>query len=438
MRRTSFALLAALCSACATQSDKQANSATTQPSAVVEAQPAKQPAVQTPAETEVISAKPAAALSEAAPAAQAAAPAAIPAPQAVARADAPAAPPAPAVPADAPAAPATAPAAAPADAGKLAVGSPAPALTPTKWVKGEPVTGFEKGKFYVVEFWATWCGPCRQSIPHLTEMAAKYKDITFIGQSVWEPDQSAVEPFVKEMGDKMAYHVATDDSEHGKMSQTWMAAAGQEGIPTAFVVDKASNIAWIGHPMELDPVLKDVEAGTFDPAKAAAARQAHEAVQQQLQAVMQTNDPDKVLAKIDELTKADPALSDQLNGLKYGILLQKKDVPAAMATAKQMIAGSNDNADMLNAIAWSMVDPEHPLDKPDLSLAEKAAARANEINKGESAPVLDTLAHVYAAEGNLDKAVETETKAVQKNTDDQFKDGMAKSLADFKAQAAKK
>ena len=65
---------------------------------------------------------------------------------------------------------------------KLAVGDRAPALTVEKWVKGEPVTGFEKGKTYVVEFWATWCGPCIASMPHLSALQKEYKDkVTIIG-----------------------------------------------------------------------------------------------------------------------------------------------------------------------------------------------------------------------------------------------------------------
>src|SRR6476469_6962935 len=91
--------------------------------------------------------------------------------------------------------------------GALTITDPAPSIIVSKWVKGEPVKEFEKGKIYVVEFWATWCGPCKATIPHLTEMAHKYKDVTFIGTSVWEHSDSDVEPFVKEMGDKMDYHI---------------------------------------------------------------------------------------------------------------------------------------------------------------------------------------------------------------------------------------
>lgn len=319
----------------------------------------------------------------------------------------------------------------------LKVGDAAPALSPAKWIKGEPVEKLETGKLYVVEFWATWCGPCKESIPHLTEMASEFKDVTFIGQDVWEPDLTAVEPFVKEMGDKMDYHVAMDDAEHGKMDQGWMAAAGQDGIPTAFVVDKETKIAWIGHPMELEPVLKAVIAGTFDARKVAADSAAKAAAMEKIQQAMQANDPDKVLSLVDEMSKSNPEMAKELAGLKYETLLEKKDMPAAMAAAKQMIAAANDQFEELNAIAWSMVDPDHPLDKPDLALAEQAATRANDLTKGVNAPILDTLAHVYAAQGHFDKAAATETQAVEKNTDPQLKDDLAKTLEGYKSQASK-
>jgi len=156
----------------------------------------------------------------------------------------------------------------------LKVGDPAPKLQTGKWVQGQPVQNFQKGKAYIVEFWATWCGPCRASIPHVNELYAQYKDkgLIVIGQNCWEKDESLVEPFVKKMGEKMAYRVALDDkdgSERGKMAETWMKAAGRNGIPSAFLVDTQGRIAWIGHPMQLNPkVIEDVLAGKFDPQKA--------------------------------------------------------------------------------------------------------------------------------------------------------------------------
>ena len=155
----------------------------------------------------------------------------------------------------------------------LKVGDPAPKLEPGKWVQGEPVKEFQKGKAYIVEFWATWCPPCRASIPHLNEVYLKYKDkgLVVIGQDCSETDESRVAPFVKQMGDKMTYRVALDDQQ-GQMAKTWLKAAGLTGIPSAFLVDTKGVIAWIGHPMKLqEQVIEDVIAGTYDVRKAAAA-----------------------------------------------------------------------------------------------------------------------------------------------------------------------
>jgi tetratricopeptide (TPR) repeat protein len=190
--------------------------------------------------------------------------------------------------------------------------------------------------------------------------------------------------------------------------------------------------------MELEPVLKEIEAGTFDPQKASEAKAKRDAAMAKLREAMQAGNPDKVLALVDEMSASDPDMGKDLLGLKYETLLQKKDVPGAMAVAKQMIANDNDNADDLNAIAWSMVDPDHPIDKPDLALAEQAATRANDLTKGNEPPVLDTLAHVYAAEAKLDKAVAAEKQAVEKNTDPQQKGDLAKTLQSYQAQAAAK
>ena len=140
---------------------------------------------------------------------------------------------------------------------KLAVGSDAPKIEATKWVKGKEVKSFEKGKVYIVEFWATWCPPCVKSIPHLTEMAKKYPDVTIIGMASSErPGKDAkedkrlegVEKFVKEQGDKMDYTVAYDADR--KMTAAWMQPAGQGGIPCAFIVNGEGKIAWIGNPLD--------------------------------------------------------------------------------------------------------------------------------------------------------------------------------------------
>src|SRR6188474_3333423 len=76
------------------------------------------------------------------------------------------------------------------------LGETAAPLEISEWVKGDAIDlATAKGKkVLVVEFWATWCGPCRTSIPHLTEMQKKFKDVVFIGVS--DEDAATVKKFV--------------------------------------------------------------------------------------------------------------------------------------------------------------------------------------------------------------------------------------------------
>lgn len=137
----------------------------------------------------------------------------------------------------------------------LKVGDKAPSLSVDSWVKGQPVGSLESGNVYAVEFWATWCGPCIANIPHLNQIQKDRPDLTVIAVAASErppakgqPDRRlpTLQNFVRSKGNGMDYRIAYDSE--GIMSRTWMAPAGQNGIPCAFVIDGESKVAWIGHP----------------------------------------------------------------------------------------------------------------------------------------------------------------------------------------------
>lgn len=149
-----------------------------------------------------------------------------------------------------------------AQAPTLQPGSKAPALAMKRWIKGSQLTSLPAKGIVVVEFWATWCAPCHESIPHLTELAKRYGKVRFIGADIWEADGANIDEFVKKMGVQMGYSVAYS-GDHDQMASTWMAAAGQTGIPTAFIV-KDGIIQWIGLPWNMDGPLAKVVNGKLN------------------------------------------------------------------------------------------------------------------------------------------------------------------------------
>jgi len=317
-----------------------------------------------------------------------------------------------------------------ASAQTLSVGDPAPKITVKEFVKGTPVTDFKKGDITVVEFWATWCGPCRTSIPHLTELQKKYKDrVTFVGVSVWETDPAQVKPFVASMGDKMGYRVAMDvvpagaKGSEGAMAKGWMTAAGENGIPTAFIVGRDAKIAWIGHPMTMDKPLEQVVAGTWNPqaaakerAKAKARQAKMMALQRKLAEARTSGGPDQMIAVIDAAFADDPDLERSLGPLKFQTLLGQPSKQAEAVAYGNRLADTalKDNAGALNQFAWFLLDPEQPKrDAALLPVALKAAQRADELAGGKDPAILDTLAKGYFDSGDTAKALECQEKAVR-------------------------
>jgi thiol-disulfide isomerase/thioredoxin len=331
----------------------------------------------------------------------------------------------------------------------LGIGDPAPQLQVKSFVKGEPVKELQAGKNYVVEFWATWCGPCKATIPHLTGLQKKNPDVTFIGVSVFENDQSEVEPFVKEMGDKMDYRVALDAVPAGKgrgdgaMAKTWMEAAGQEGIPTAFIVNKEGKIAWIGHPTELERPLGKVIAGTWDPRKEKEDQDKFKKLASKLQSAQRSGDSKEILDTIDEIVAVRPDLETRLGAMKLPALLKLDQQDKALELGKTLEKTElGEQAEGLNLIAWSIVDPDSGV-KPKAELIKFAldlARKADEKSDRKNGAIADTLAKAYFDSGDVSKALETQERAVRliKESGDDVDPGMKERLEKYRKAAEKK
>lgn len=279
---------------------------------------------------------------------------------------------------------------------RLMVGDAAPPLAIERWIKGRPEERFENGRIYVLEFWATWCGPCVAGMPHLSELQRRHaKDgVTVIGVSTRDDygnSLEAVQALVAKKADQAAYTFAWDDqtgTDHayqgvfrGRTAEAYLEAAHILTIPCAFIVDRSGKVAYIGHPLAIDDILAKIVAGTWDLADAA--------------------------TRYRLTREAEPLLDE------FKSLLEAEKYDDAYALARKLVANQiRDDWRGLLIVANAIAGTESTVARRDLKLALDAALRANELTQYGDPGLICLLAQVHFRSGDVEKAIGLQTRAV--------------------------
>ncbi|MBI4236207.1 MAG: TlpA family protein disulfide reductase [Chloroflexi bacterium] len=130
-----------------------------------------------------------------------------------------------------------------AESGSQRPGKPAPLFALRTFDGGEVRLQEFRGRPVVVNFWASWCAPCRVEMPHLTEAYRRHREegVVFIGINIQDTRQNA-EEFLRDFDVPEGYLIVTDVT--GQVTVDY----GVAGLPATFFIDRAGIVRkrWVG------------------------------------------------------------------------------------------------------------------------------------------------------------------------------------------------
>jgi thiol-disulfide isomerase/thioredoxin len=316
------------------------------------------------------------------------------------------------------------------------VGDPAPELRVSEWIKGEPLSRFERGRVYVVEFWATWCGPCIFAMPHLSEIQRQYMDkgVMVIAVNVMDEDLDAARALVKKMGVTVENRVAIDANTTGEkagvMAKAWLGE--NRAIPRCFVVDRDTKIAWIGHPMRVDGPLHAIVAGTYDAAKQAEIDRTFQDLDRQLGLAKRDNQWQKVLEILDQMQTVDPFSTPLNYTTRIKAWIELEAYKAAEKFVKEVVTESSDLRLMGQLAGQLLTAPDKS--KLDMDFVVEMAKKASGNGESDDPVALSALARAFEAKGDNTAAIKVWTRMLELDDPIVDKDSLKARLDKLKIQ----
>ncbi len=288
-------------------------------------------------------------------------------------------------------------------AAPLAAGDSAPPLRVGEWIRPSPVNLFDWAgqnpkPFFLIEFWATWCEPCRAMMPHLAELQNQYAEAGLVIIGVSNEPPSVVHHFTQSMGGAAGYALVTDTPQRD-VYNAYMRPVGSPGIPHAFLIDRDGNLVWHGVPSakEIDGRIERLAGESYTLKSEILAERAERLMARYFAAKTRSANPDETAA-----------------------------------LGERIVEWGSARPELLREFAWRLLT-EPGLEPRDVDTALRAATRAHEA-RPQDFRILEALALAHYAAGDLDQAASWQAAAIDACPEQILQLRMKETLDKFRAE----
>jgi thiol-disulfide isomerase/thioredoxin len=287
---------------------------------------------------------------------------------------------------------------------------PYPTFKEDHWVKGEPVTGYEPGKIYAIEFFSTTCGHCREAAPVVAELFNVFgEDVTFF--AVTDEPIEKVKAWIEkpENAEKVQFPVVSDPDKEG--NKAFQYGTFKVSTPRIFIV-KDGVLQWYGHPNGAQQTLDALLEGTWDPKSVqndyiveSCMERARDHLKKMREESDSTGEWVNMYALLDSMKQALPERSSFFDLQKFGTMIGPDNKPEeGYALARQIVEQYATEIASLRTVARTILNSPW-VQVRDIPFAHDVALKADALGEGKDARSAEILALSWFSQGDREKAL---------------------------------
>jgi thiol-disulfide isomerase/thioredoxin len=284
-------------------------------------------------------------------------------------------------------------------------------------MKGEPVTAYEPGKIYAIEFFSTTCGHCREAAPVVAELFNVFgEDVVFF--AVTDEPLDKVKPWLEkpENTEKVKFPVVSDPDKEG--NKAFQYGTFKVSTPRIFIV-KEGVLQWYGHPNGAQEPLDALIEGSWDPSKYAndyivesCMERAKDHLNKMRQEIDRTGEWVNMYRLLDSMKQALPERASFFDLQKFGTLIGPDNKPEeGYELARQIVQAYADDIASLRTVARTILNSPW-VQVRDLPFAHAVALKADALGEGKDARSAEILALSWFSQGDREKALAEIDRAI--------------------------